>query len=79
MSINNQTNTSYLRIDDIISLNKTRDKDLETLNARDNAKNIKRVFNKTDGINLKEYKKAKMYKADLQSKITLKYIFTTVY
>lgn len=79
MSINNQTYTSDLRINDILNLNKTRDKDLETLNARDNAKNIKRVFTKTDGINLKEYKKAKMYIAELQSKITLKYIFTTVY
>jgi len=58
---------SGLILSDIISLTKTRDRDLEINNSRENSKKVKSVLTKTNGINLNEYRKAKKYHEELKS------------
>ena len=58
---------SGLILSDIINLTKTRDRDLEINNSRENSKKVKPVLTKTNGININEKRKAKKYKEELKS------------
>jgi len=58
---------SGLILSDIINLTKTRDRDLEINNSRENSKKVKSVLTKTNGINLNEYRKAKKLQEELKS------------
>ena len=49
-----------LKLNDIVNLNKTRDKDLATLNARNNKKVKKNVYGLSKGDNISDIKKVKL-------------------
>jgi len=68
---NLKSSIANLKLNDLLNLDKVREKDLAILNSKLNVKKHKKVFSISAGINLNEVKKAKKYLEFQQSKIKI--------